>query len=94
MLYEVITVEAMLSEVPVIATPVSAIPEVIKDRITGILVDERNELGIANAIKVLITDHSLRQLIIGNAKRLAEDKLDIRSSTKTLLEIFDSYNFV
>ena len=30
-----VIVEAMLSEVPVIATPVSAIPEVIKDRITG-----------------------------------------------------------
>ena len=86
-----VIVEAMLSGIPVISTPVSAIPEVIQHKQTGILVKEMDEQAIVKGINLLINDHKLRQQIIKNARRLIEDKLDINISTNELLEIFNKH---
>jgi glycosyltransferase involved in cell wall biosynthesis len=36
--YSLVVLEAMMSERPVIATPVGSVPELIEDRVTGIVV--------------------------------------------------------
>lgn len=60
--------EAMAMSVPVVATKVGGIPEVIQDNIDGLLVDSRNPEMIADALKRLIQDSSLRTRI-GKAGR-------------------------
>lgn len=51
----------MAMEVPVVSTTVGSIPELIEDGKEGILVPERNESALAQAIMKLIDNPSLRQ---------------------------------
>jgi len=57
--------EAMAMGVPVVATRVGGIPEVIQDNVNGLLVECRNPEMLAGAIKQLIDDNSLREKIGG-----------------------------
>jgi glycosyltransferase involved in cell wall biosynthesis len=52
--------ESMAAGVPVIASRVGGIPEVIRDGINGLLVGPRNSSQLAEAIGRLLTDASLR----------------------------------
>ena len=83
-----VIIEAMLSGLPVISTPVSAIPEVLKHKETGILVKEKDELSIVEGINLITNNQNLRQHIIKRARQEIVEKLDITLSTKQLIEIF------
>ncbi|MDJ0690807.1 MAG: glycosyltransferase [Xenococcaceae cyanobacterium MO_188.B32] len=56
-----VLLEAMAMEIPVISTPISGIVELIEDRKTGLLVQQKDSQGIANAIEELINNPELRQ---------------------------------
>ena len=56
-----VLLEAMAMEIPVISTPISGIVELIEDRKTGLLVQQKDSKGIANAIEELINNPELRQ---------------------------------
>jgi len=60
--------EAMAIGVPVVATKVGGIPEVIQDNVDGLLVDSRNSEMLADALKRVIEDSSLGNSI-GEAGR-------------------------
>ena len=55
--------EAMAKRIPVVATRVGGIPEVIEEGKDGLLVDSRNPGQIADGIRKLINDQSLRKKI-------------------------------
>ena len=59
--FGLVLLEAMSRRVPVIASKVSAIPEVVIDGETGILVEARDVPGLAAAISRLLDDRVLRQ---------------------------------
>jgi glycosyltransferase involved in cell wall biosynthesis len=59
--------EAMASHVPVIATQVGGIPEIIEHGVTGLLAPAQDIGKLAQAAIQLIKDKSLRQHIITNA---------------------------
>lgn len=80
--------EAMVMGVPVVSTPVSAIPEIIEDGITGILVKEKDEKALANAISELVNDRKLYNRIAENSKRKILEKFTIEKSTEKLTTIF------
>lgn len=53
--------EAMAMEVPVISTTVGSVPELIENGIEGILVPERDESALTQAIEKLIASPELRE---------------------------------
>src|SRR3989338_621462 len=53
--------EAMAAKVPVIATSVGAVPEIIKNGENGIMAEPKNPQQIAEAIKYLIENEKTRQ---------------------------------
>ena len=63
-----VILEAMASHLPVISTPVSGIPEVIRDGDTGLTVPERDPVAIADAVERLIADPALAGEIAERAK--------------------------
>jgi glycosyltransferase involved in cell wall biosynthesis len=51
--------EAMMSQVPIVATEVGGIPELIKHRDTGLLVPSGDAVALGQAIDLLLTDKGL-----------------------------------
>ena len=86
-----VILEAMIMGVPVISTPVSAIPEIIEDRVTGILVRKNNANAIADAILELKNDRELYNKIVENSRRKLREEFTIESCTSKLIESFKNY---
>lgn len=69
----VVLIEAMELGLPVVASNVGGIPDVVVDGVSGILVPEKDPQALANAYKRLATDPELlKQLLAGAQKRIAE----------------------
>lgn len=66
--------EYMACGVPIVATSVDAIPNIIRDGVNGILVDKDNIQLIAKIIKKIIIDTRFKQNIIKNEKYVVEEK--------------------
>jgi len=59
--FGLVNLEAMITPLPVIASKVGGIPEIIKDGETGILVESENEKELAQALEKLIPNSPLRE---------------------------------
>jgi glycosyltransferase involved in cell wall biosynthesis len=51
--------EAQAAQIPVVATRVGAIPDVVEDRVTGILIPPKDPQAIAEAIIMILSDKQL-----------------------------------
>ena len=60
--------EAMRSELPVIASSVGGIVDIIENEVNGLLVQQKDPKSIANAIERIISDKNLKEKIIENSK--------------------------
>jgi glycosyltransferase involved in cell wall biosynthesis len=80
--------EAMALGLPVISTPLSGIPELIEDGVSGLLVPEKNEIALADALERLIKDADLRNSLGRAARCRVEERFDINKNTLNLLELF------
>ena len=69
----VVLIEAMELGLPIVASNVGGIPDVVIDGETGILVPEKDPEALANAYKRLAAEPGLiKQLLAGAQKRIAE----------------------
>lgn len=69
----VVLVEAMQSGLPVVASDVGGIPDVVVNGETGILVPEKNPKALAEAFQRLESDRELeKRLVNGAARRIRE----------------------
>jgi glycosyltransferase involved in cell wall biosynthesis len=69
----VVLIEAMELGLPVVASNVGGIPDVVVDGVSGILVPEKDPQALANAYTRLAADPELlKQLLTGAQKRIAE----------------------
>jgi glycosyltransferase involved in cell wall biosynthesis len=69
--------EAMASGLPVIASKVGAVPEVVEDRINGILIDPGDPGALTRAIKLLLQDPNLMDTL-GRNNREKVIRYDVR----------------
>lgn len=70
--------EYMLSEVPVVATRVDAIPYLINDGENGLLVDKDNWNDAAQKVIKILENHALKQKLINNGKVDVRKRFDAR----------------
>lgn len=75
--FGVAAVEAAAAGLPVIATRVGGIPEIIADGENGILVEPGNEQALANAMVTLATDKSMRERMGRIGKKISAERFDI-----------------
>ena len=79
----VVLMEAMSSGVPVVASGISGIPELVENEHSGLLVPPRDSVAIANALECLYHDARLRNRLgqAGRQKVLSEFDQDINANT-------------
>ena len=69
----VVLIEAMELGLPIVASNVGGIPDVVIDGVSGILVPEKDPEALANAYKRLAAEPELvKHLLAGSQKRIAE----------------------
>lgn len=72
--FGIVILEAMASGLPVVATNVGGIPEIIRESESGLLVSPGNELELRNAIEKLLLDDNLREWFGNNGREAVEEK--------------------
>jgi len=65
--------EAMESGLPVIATNVGGVPEVVQNEKTGLLVKQKDPQFIAKAIDRILSDKDLQKILVTNSKKIVEE---------------------
>ena len=76
--------EAMAMELPIVSTDISGIPELVENRIDGLLVPQKNSVALAEAIAELLSDAALRSRL-GKAAR--EKILKVFDAEVTIVEL-------
>lgn len=77
-----VIIEAMALEKPVVAQDQGGPKEIIKDEISGYLVKEVNPSVIANRLRILINDPSLRSRLGKEGRKIVENKFSLSSLEK------------
>lgn len=85
-----VLLEAMALGTPCVATPVTGIPELVRDGITGLLVPEHAPDALADAIQRLLNDEELRCTLARNARDLVEREFDIARNCARLHEVLSA----
>lgn len=83
--------EAMAMSLPVIATRLSGIPELVEDGKTGLLVPERDPVAIAEAIQRLAGSHSLRRTLGAAAYAKVVSEYDLKKNAVQLYGLMRRY---
>lgn len=86
----IVLMEAMAVGVPVIASRVAGIPELVEDGATGLLFTPSNWDELASAIDRLIGDETLQARLVERAKAKVAAEFDTRKSAAELARLFTS----
>jgi glycosyltransferase involved in cell wall biosynthesis len=81
-------IEAMASEVPVVATSVGGMPDIVGDGETGLLVAPGDSAALATAIIRLLSDQELREKMGKAGRQRAVDLFSWEQVVKSLLNFY------
>jgi glycosyltransferase involved in cell wall biosynthesis len=71
-----VLVEAMAAGAPVVATPVSGIPELVQDGVNGLLVPPEDPRALADALLRLSTDRALGDRLAAAGRETVRERFD------------------
>jgi colanic acid/amylovoran biosynthesis glycosyltransferase len=81
--------EAMAAGVPVVATRLSGIPELVQDGVTGLLVEPHDPVALAAALERLLADDALAAELARNARALVERSFSLTVEARRLGDLLD-----
>jgi colanic acid/amylovoran biosynthesis glycosyltransferase len=79
--------EAMATGLPVVATAISGIPELVEDNVSGLLVPSGDAERLADALERLATDPALRARLGAAARLKVMQEFDLEDNTARLLNL-------
>jgi glycosyltransferase involved in cell wall biosynthesis len=85
-----VVIEAMIQGVPCIGSNAGGIPEIIEDRLTGLLYPPGDTETLADLIEELVDASWKREAIRQNAGRMVRERFNIESQIRTLDECYQS----
>jgi glycosyltransferase involved in cell wall biosynthesis len=80
--------EAMAARVPVVATAVGGIPEMVTDRESAMLVAPGDREGLTRALSTVLTDRDLAESLRSRAHLLIEERYSPERRARALCEIY------
>jgi glycosyltransferase involved in cell wall biosynthesis len=85
----IVLMEAMALGVPVVASRVAGIPELVDDGISGLLFTPSRWDDLTGCIERLLSDKSLRGSTAEQGKRKVAAEFDVQKSAEKMVELFD-----
>ena len=83
-----VIVEAMMAATPVIATAAGGVLDIVEDRVTGILVPLKSALGIAEAIKELISEPDRAKEMAQRAQVSALKRFSVQQHVTAMEQLY------
>ena len=84
----VVLMEAMAVGLPVVASRISGIPELVLDGRTGLLVEPTDSDGLARALEKICQDPALARSMGEAGRRHVLKEFDLQKNTEQLIELF------
>jgi glycosyltransferase involved in cell wall biosynthesis len=81
--------EAMALKVPVVATPVTGIPELVEDGRTGLIVPERDPAALAAALRRIIEEPETARRLAEAGRARVERDFDLHVNVRELRTLFE-----
>jgi glycosyltransferase involved in cell wall biosynthesis len=88
--FGIVLLEAMLAGLPVAATRVSAVPEIVVEGETGLLVAPRDDAALADALTRLLDDGELRRRLGEAGRARARAEFSVERMTAQTVEVYRS----
>jgi glycosyltransferase involved in cell wall biosynthesis len=85
-----VLVEAMAVGLPVVASSVSSIRELVRDGENGLLVRERDGEDLAAALERLLTDRAMRERLARGGRRTVTEHFDATVNIRTLAHLLQN----
>ena len=86
-----VMVEAMACEKPIVSTVTGSIPEIVKDRITGILVEQKNPVALKAALEELFVDKKKREQFGKNGREWVLEAFEANKVAKQLAALYTRF---
>lgn len=83
-----VILEAGLTQLPIVATNVGGIPEIIPSNRSGITIEPKDTEGIALALKLLLGDANIRASLGKNIHKNILEKFNLQTMLQNTLEIY------
>jgi glycosyltransferase involved in cell wall biosynthesis len=83
-----VLLEAMAANLPIVATEVGGVPEMVADNKSALLVPPNDPSSLADAIERLLADKVLAQRLATNAGTLVQTRFDPENYARALLKIY------
>jgi glycosyltransferase involved in cell wall biosynthesis len=87
----IVLMEAMAMELPVIASRIMGIPELIEDGVSGLLIRPGSEPDLVSALAALISGPDRRRALGRAAREKVSDEFALHSSASRLRELYALY---
>ncbi len=86
--FGVVALESQAMEVPVVATRVEGLPEVIRDGDTGLLLDSNDPHVVADAVERLLGDPELRRTMGAAGRAFVAESFSLESNGRLMEEVY------
>jgi glycosyltransferase involved in cell wall biosynthesis len=83
-----VLLEAMAASVPVVASAVGGIPEIVTDQQQALLVHPRDPRALADALACILTNRRLAQALSRAARSLAATRFSPEQRARALIELY------
>jgi N-acetyl-alpha-D-glucosaminyl L-malate synthase BshA len=88
--FGLVALEAMSAEVPVVASHIGGLPEVVEHGKTGFLHDPGHLAGFVTSVGRLLDDERLRRTMGRRARRVARERFSIDEMVGRYIKVYDS----
>ncbi|HEY3242201.1 MAG TPA: glycosyltransferase family 4 protein [Phycisphaerae bacterium] len=79
-----VLLESLACGCPSVSTRLSGVPEIIEDRVSGLLVAPGNDAALADALREILSNSALAAVLAAGGRRRAEQRFDIRDNVRRL----------
>jgi colanic acid/amylovoran biosynthesis glycosyltransferase len=89
-----VLIEAMASRLPLLATDVAGIPEIVQHRGNGLILPEKDPVQLADAIEFLGSKPDLLDQYGQTSQQIAKQKFSLQTTTAALIQIFKQFDLL
>ena len=82
-----VILEALAMSIPIVATRVGGVPDVIKDGVNGRLIEPSSPESIAEAMEQFLTEREVFKRLAEGGRKMVEDRFNFRRRTDSLMSI-------